>query len=98
MGDSTRLLHRRSEHGYTDHPGRALPQEPEAVSREVQRSITAQAQDQAHQLRVAQWVEHRMEIQRRIDWVYSQRLRRDVRSQLRALERQLDRLDKRIAQ
>ena len=97
MPDIPRLLHKRSHHGYTTDPAKAMFGEPEAVSADAQRAITAQAHDHAHQLQVAKWIEARADIQRRLDWVWSQRFRRDVQSQVRALERQLQRLDQRIA-
>jgi hypothetical protein len=42
-GDDPRLLARRSEQGYVTSPAVALPEEPEAVSEEVQRQISVEA-------------------------------------------------------
>jgi hypothetical protein len=95
--DLPRLLHRRSEHGYTDDLSRALYAEPEAVPRDVQDAMTAAAHRAEHEAIVAGWQVRRVAIEREINWLYSQRLHRDVSSSLRALRRQLDRLDARIA-
>jgi hypothetical protein len=37
------LLHRRSEHAYTDRPAQAMHAEPEAVSASYQRHLSAEA-------------------------------------------------------
>ena len=44
-----------------------------------------------------EWQLHRAEIDRRIGWLYSQRLRRDVGAQLHQLQKQLDRIDAKIS-
>ena len=95
--DRPRFLHRRSQYGYADDPRLGLFREPEAVSIEVQRELTAAAARSAHQLQVQEWQLHRAEIDRRIAWLYSQRLRRDVGAQLHQLQKQLDRIDAKIA-
>jgi hypothetical protein len=59
MTDPPRLLHRRSELGYTDRPAVALPNEPEAVSPEVQRGLTAQAALRARRADRASWLRAR---------------------------------------
>lgn len=46
---------------------------------------------------VLQWQEHRASIQRQVDWLYSQRLGREVTRALRTLRRQLDDIDRAIA-
>jgi hypothetical protein len=91
------LLARASQYGYTAHPGRALNQEPEAISADAQRIVCAQSRASAQRQRVETWEEHRANLQRTMAWLYSQRLQRDVRTQLRALERQIERLDRKIA-
>jgi tripartite-type tricarboxylate transporter receptor subunit TctC len=95
--DAPRLLHRHSPHGYTDQLAHSLFQEPEAVSADDQQRLTAAAHQAAKDAQVSEWQERRARIQREFDWLYSQRFRRDVRSQLRAVQRQLERLDQRIA-
>lgn len=101
--DTVRLLHRDSTYchpalgtGYTDRPSHALFAEPEAISVEAQRELTAAAERNAHQLQVQEWQLHRAEIDRRIGWLYSQRLRADVSAQLHQLRRQLERIDRKI--
>jgi hypothetical protein len=95
--DQPRLLHRHSQYGYTDRPERALYREPEAVSVEAQEQLTLSARRAEHAQQVEQWRERRAAIAREVAWLYSQRFRRDVGSSVRALERQLERLDQRIA-
>jgi len=83
--------------GYTDEPGRALRDEPEAVSVEDQRLLTARAHRTARQQQLDEWTTRRASIQREVDWLYSQRFQQDVSKSLRVLRRQLSRLDKLIA-
>lgn len=94
--DPPRLLHRRSEHGYTSDPTRALGDAGEAVPVEAQAELTARAHRSERQAQLEEWEQRRQAIQRQIDWLYSQRFQRDVRSQLRALQRQVDKLDARL--
>ena len=96
MPDALRLLHRRSEHGYTSDPSRGLTGAGEAVPPEFQEVVTARAHRAERDAQLDEWRERRARIQREIDWLISQRFRRDVRSDLRALQRQLDRLDRRL--
>ena len=96
MGDAPRLLHRRSEHGYTADPSRALLGAGEAVPVEAQHELTARVHRAARQAQLDEWERRKAAIQREIDWLYSQRFQRDVRSQLRALQRQVDRLDRHL--
>lgn len=95
--DQPRLLHRRSQYGYTDDPSLAVFAEPEAVSRDDQAVITQRAHRVEREVQVEQWAEHRAEIERRLGWLYSQRFKCNVTTQVRALQRQLDRIDERIA-
>jgi len=44
MGEQPRLLHQRSQYGYTQRPSEAMQHEPEAVSVDEQRRITKDAQ------------------------------------------------------
>ncbi|MGZ6564461.1 MAG: hypothetical protein ACXVH3_32350 [Solirubrobacteraceae bacterium] len=97
MPDSPRLLHRRSQYGYTSDPDRAMFQEAEAVGRDDQALITERAHRSAREAQLVEWREHRAEIERRLGWLYSQRFQRNVTTQVRALQRQLDRIDERIA-
>lgn len=56
--DHPRLLHRRSEHGYTATPDQALPDEPEAVSEAEQAIISAEARANFARLREEQLTAH----------------------------------------
>jgi hypothetical protein len=94
--DAPRLLHRRSEHGYTSDPTRALGDAGEAVPVEAQAELTARVHRSERQAQLDEWARRKAAIQREIDWLTSQRFRRDVRSDLRALQRQVDRLDARL--
>jgi hypothetical protein len=95
--DSVRLLRRASQYGgYTDDPSKALFAEPEAVSADAQRELTARVHRQAHAAQLAQWELHRAEIERRIDWLYSQRFLRPVDGELQGLRRQLDKIEAKL--
>ncbi|MGZ4185010.1 MAG: hypothetical protein ACXVSF_06455 [Solirubrobacteraceae bacterium] len=95
--DAPRLLHRRSQYGYTTDVDRALYQEPEAVPRDDQAVITARAHRSAREAQLVEWRERRAAIERQLSWLNSRRFERNVTTQVRALQRQLDRIDKRIA-
>lgn len=69
--DPVRLLHRRSEVGYTDRLAQALPNEPEAVSRHVQRELTERSHRDAG-------------VRERIAWQASQGVLLDELKYLRA--------------
>jgi hypothetical protein len=97
MADAPRLLHRRSQYGYTDRPEYAMHAEPEAVPAEDQEWITSRSHRTEREAQVLHWRERRANIEREVDWLYSQRFDRDVSKPLRTLRRQLDRLDKLIA-
>jgi hypothetical protein len=93
--DAARLLHVRSELGYTDRPAQALPEEPEAVSREWQLQITAQAARRAQDARRETWLTSRMRIRvelEQLEHVFG----REVGSDLRVIRRQLDRIGQRL--
>ena len=96
MTDAPRLLHRRSEHAYTSDPTRALTDAGEAVPLETQAELTARAHRSQRQTQLDEWGQRRQAIQRELNWLISQRFQSDVRSQLRALQRQVDRLDARL--
>ena len=90
------MLALRSELGYTDRVDRALQDEPEAVSVAYQRLLT----DDSHRLAVLQtratWVSVRDTIRESVEslsGVGFDNVRRDIR----ALLRQVDRIDKSVA-
>jgi len=94
--EPARLLHARSEHGYTHSTAEALPHEPEAVPADYQAELTRLAHVQAELRKRTVWHQHR-----RVMWqVFSfaeQAFGREVASELRALQRDLARLDRRLA-
>lgn len=92
----TRLLHRRSELGYTTSTRYALPGAGEAPDPDQLERITDQAQQRARERQRQDWQASRNRLKRELDWLYSQRYGRDVRDQLRAVERQITRLDDKI--
>jgi hypothetical protein len=96
--ETLRLLHARSQYGYTDRPDLALRSEPEAISQEAQDALAARSQRAARDAQLEEWRERRGAVARELQWLYSQRLRRDVRTQLRAVQRQLDRLDRKLTE
>lgn len=63
---------------------------------EAQAELTARVHRSERQAQLDEWARRKAAIQREIDWLTSQRFRRDVRSDLRALQRQVDRLDARL--
>ena len=94
--DPPRLLARRSQYGYTDDPAFAVISEPEAVSASAQAEITAASQRRERQTIADEWRGRRLVLMREIEWLQSQRFQRDVRSTVRALQRQVDKLDARL--
>ncbi len=96
MPDEVRLLARRSEAGYTSDPTRALRDAGEAVPLDTQLELTARSHRTARQTQIEEWARRKAAMQREIDWLQSQRFVRDVRSPVRALQRQLDSVDKRL--
>jgi hypothetical protein len=96
MADAPRLLHRYSQHGYTTHPGLAMRAEGEAVSAAVQAEITARAHRTAHERELLEWARHRQEIENHLRWLTSQRGRSDLRTEVRAASRMLDRVDRKL--
>ena len=94
--DPIRLLHKHSSHGYTSNPAQALPGAGEAITAAEQDELTARSHRTARQQQLNEWQRRKAAMQREIDWLTSQRFRRDVRSEVRALQRQVDSVDKRL--
>jgi hypothetical protein len=86
-----RLLALRSELGYTDRIDRALPDEPEAVSTDAQRQITRAAHRSERDIFVA----CRDEIRASLKLLSGARFRH-LQSDLRVIERTLERIDRRL--
>lgn len=94
MTDRPRLLHQRSELGYTDRMQAALAQEPEAVDADYQRELTAAAPRRAQARDQEAWSASRERIRQELAVLGGHRFPRDVSSQLRVIGRQLDRVDR----
>jgi hypothetical protein len=93
--DAARLLHVRSELGYTDRPSRALPLEPEAVSSAEQRRLTDDSKRRATQ--------REQDAYRRFIGVVVPELRelavaldRSFSSDIRLLSRQVERIGRKL--
>jgi hypothetical protein len=95
--DTPRLLHRCSQYGYTSDPSRALFAEPEAISAEAQAALALATSRRERDAQLAEWNQRKAAIERELAWLHSQRFHRDVRSSVRALQRQVDQLDRKIA-
>ena len=95
MVDEPRLLHRRSELGYTNRSVEAANGEPEAVSEDEQARITASAHRREAGDRHEQWLRIRRELEEHLDELRST-FGSLVANELRALRRELDRLDVRL--
>jgi hypothetical protein len=95
--DRPRLLHRRSELGYTDESRNALPGEPEAVPADYQRELTAAASRRAAARDLEVWTSCRDRMRAELVLLRQHRFARDVTSELRVIERQLDRVDRLLA-
>ena len=94
--DPTRWLHKHSELGYTSDPRQALPHEPPALNPSDLEDITARTQRRRRQDQIAAWKQERAQLEQSLDRLYAQRLGHDITTQLRALQRQLDRIDIRL--
>jgi hypothetical protein len=95
MSDAARLLHRRSEHGYTDRPAQALTHEPEAVTAAEQRYLTDVAHRRAVDREREAWRRFReiirpelVELTRQID--------RQLAADVRVIVRQVERIDRKL--
>jgi hypothetical protein len=89
-----RLLHRRSELGYTDRIATALAAEPEAVDADTQDELTRSAGMREHDRRRRTWAGVRGRLTDALDELG--RLGADVQEELRAMRRTLDRLERKL--
>jgi hypothetical protein len=96
MPDPPRLLHKHSEHGYTQHPHEALTDEPEAVDHDTQQRLTHEAQLRHTQRQRELWHDSRGRLLENLDLV-QQHLGSDVAHELRAIRREIDRIERRLA-
>ena len=95
MTDTPRLLHRHSEHGYTDRPEQALNGEPEAVTAAEQRRLTADAKQRATDRERDAWHRFQSIVVPELATL-NLALDRGHASDLRALARQLERIDRKL--
>ena len=92
MSDDPRLLHAKSEYGYTSQPTEALNGEPEAVPADYQQRLSrdAKSSDRERQLEALRAAIG--EIEPALEALARLKLDRDLRSTTRAMERQLRQL------
>ena len=95
--DAPRLLHVRSELGYTDRVDLALVDEPEAVSPDYQSYLTREAARVRHDRDLEVWRSSRLIVADELDRLDATRFERDVSSDLRVLRRTLERIDRLLA-
>lgn len=91
--DAIRLLALRSEQGYTERVDRALPDEPEAVSAAEQRFQTRQAARLKADRERETWRSARSSILLAVESVH---VDADVESELRAIRRACERVDRKL--
>jgi hypothetical protein len=94
--DADQARHLGRVAGYVDHPVRGLHDEPQALTAAEQDQVTRQAAQSARDRDRAEWAQARDRLEREVDWLFSRRFERDISTQVRALERQIARLDQRI--
>jgi hypothetical protein len=92
--DRPRLLHARSELGYTDQLHSALPGEPEAVSVECQRRLSVRAVQRRCLYDRETWLESRTRIVVELELLGAHRFDREVASYLRVMRRTVERVDR----
>jgi hypothetical protein len=97
MADAPRLLHRHSPNGYTTNPAKALYLEPEAVAEVYQQKLSERARLDAHDQLLVEWLKTSNRITSALDhFTPFTRHRDDLRSPLRALSRQCERITQRL--
>ena len=89
-----RLLSQTSVPPYVDNPIRALPTEPEAITRDEQDRLTAAVRRTQQQQRRNDWHQARTDLRRAADLLLAQGLTHT--SDVRVLERFVARLDRRL--
>jgi hypothetical protein len=93
--DRPRLLHRRSELGYTDRVDQALTLEPEAVDEATQSRITRAAKTRDLDRRRTRWHECRTRLLRELA-VARELFGTAASAETRAIGRAVDRLDRQL--
>jgi len=96
-GADLRLLHRRSQFGYTRSTAEALALEPEAVDRETQARLTAEAHRRWTLEQARAWGTAHATIRQALhDFTHSGPVDRAVLSAAQAVERAAQRVDRRV--
>lgn len=102
MPEEPRLLHRRSERGYTSQPALAMPHSEEAVPKDWQEAFSKEANDR-DSIRRAGNLQERLKAEREQLDARLQSLNSlattngvDVRSDVRVIERRLDAIDAKL--
>jgi hypothetical protein len=83
--------------GYTSRSALALRSEPEAVAEEVQLELTRAAGARASQRQRDTWAASRGRLRDELDFLRGQSFARLVASDLRVLDRMLERIDSKLA-
>jgi hypothetical protein len=97
-GDPVRLLHARSELGYTSSAMKAMVGEPEAADQGTQERITANAHRGDREERIREWRAAHTAITEAVTaFKASCRVDRGLANGLRVIERQCARLDQHVA-
>lgn len=91
-----RLLHARSEHGYTHTAAQALPGEPEAVSETYQAHLTRQAAHRGAERDLEALRAAAFALAEALNVLAALPLDARMTSHVRAMRRQLQQLDRRI--
>jgi hypothetical protein len=93
--DEPRLLHRRSELGYTRRSPEALEEEPEAVDADTQARLTRESRRRATLDRLAAWRSMRDRLEDVLDEARAA-FGPLIANELRGIRRELDRVDARL--
>ena len=94
--DLLRLLHRHSPYGYTQHPHEAMTDEPEAVDHDTQQRLTHEAQLRHTQRQRELWRDSRPRLLETLGALH-RGFGNDVAHELRAIRREVDRIDRKLA-
>jgi hypothetical protein len=92
--DPLRLLHERSEMGYTNRLDKAARGEPEAVSAEVQRELTAESHARHRAEFKAEWELERARILAAVERLAARPFAPRIRNDLGAVRAALDRIQR----
>jgi hypothetical protein len=94
--DAPRFLSRNGFPSYTNDPSRKLAGTDEALTDFELEEVADAAQRRDRARRRDAWQESKAVLERELAWLYSHRFQVDVTTQLRAVERQIMRLDDKL--